>query len=142
MKLAVTVDVSGCVGAVCTGGNAQQITDPNSNNRQINIKIDHNFNAKHKAAFNYTYQRDNSDGNVSSWPDGPSGSVVRLPHVFTVNVGIVEMKVPFVGFRRWRSTASANDIREAAIVSDDLADKVEIRTVALVVRTPSGKSHR
>ena len=69
-----------------TGLNAQQITDPNANNKQINIKIDHNFNSSHKAAFNYTYQRDNSDGNVSSWPDGPSGSVTRRPHVFTVNV--------------------------------------------------------
>ena len=69
-----------------TGANAQQITDPNANNRQINIKIDHNFNSSHKVAFNYTYQRDNSDGNVSSWPDGPSGSVVRQPHVFTANL--------------------------------------------------------
>src|SRR5262249_38285082 len=36
-----------------------------------------------KAAFNYTYQRDDSDANVSSWPDGPSGSTMRRPHVFT-----------------------------------------------------------
>ncbi|HLQ77907.1 MAG TPA: carboxypeptidase-like regulatory domain-containing protein, partial [Terriglobia bacterium] len=69
-----------------TGGTAQQITDPNANSKQINIKIDHNFSEKHKAAFNYTYQRDDSAANVSSWPDGPSGSVVRRPHVFTVNV--------------------------------------------------------
>src|SRR5207244_9869213 len=69
-----------------TATNAQQITDPNANSKQINIKIDHNFSNKHKAAFNYTYQRDDSAANVSSWPDGPSGSVVRRPHVFTVNV--------------------------------------------------------
>ncbi len=69
-----------------TGLNAQQITDPNANSKQINIKIDHNFSSKHKAAFNYTYQRDDSDANVSAFPDGPAGSVVRRPHVFTVNV--------------------------------------------------------
>jgi Carboxypeptidase regulatory-like domain len=65
---------------------AQQTTDPYANNKQINIKIDHNFNANHKAAFNYTRQRDSSDGNVSSWPDGPAGIVVRRPDVFTANV--------------------------------------------------------
>ena len=69
-----------------TGGTAQQISDPNANSKQINIKIDHNFSANHKAAFNYTYQRDDSAANVSSWPDGPSGSTVRRPHVFTANV--------------------------------------------------------
>ena len=60
--------------AAAQGTTAQQITDPNANSKQINIKIDHNFNAKHKAAFNYTYQRDDSDANISSWPDGPPGS--------------------------------------------------------------------
>ena len=69
-----------------TGPNAQQITDPNANSKQINIKIDHNFSPKHKAAFNYTYQRDDSDANVSSWQDGPSGSTLRRPHVFTFNL--------------------------------------------------------
>jgi hypothetical protein len=73
-------------GGSTNAANAQQITDPNANSKQINIKIDHNFNAKHKAAFNYTYQRDDSDANVSAWPDGPSGWVLRRPHVFTANV--------------------------------------------------------
>lgn len=69
-----------------TGANAQQITDPNANSKQINIKVDHNFNTSHKAAFNYTYQRDDSDANVSSWPDGPTGLTFRRPHVFTLNL--------------------------------------------------------
>jgi hypothetical protein len=69
-----------------TGNNAQQITDPNANNRQFNIKIDHNFNSSYKVAFNYTLQRDASDANVSAWPDGPSGATLRRPHIFTVNL--------------------------------------------------------
>jgi hypothetical protein len=73
-------------GGSTNAGNAQQITDPNANSKQINFKIDHNFNASHRAAFNYTYQRDDSDANVSSWEEGPSGWVSRRPHVFTVNV--------------------------------------------------------
>jgi len=68
------------------GGNVQQVTDPNANSKQINFKIDHNFNAKHKAAFNYTYQRDDSEANISSWPDLPAGQSFRRPHVFTTNV--------------------------------------------------------
>jgi len=68
------------------GGTVQQITDPNANSKQINFKIDHNFNSKHKAAFNYTYQRDDSEGNISAWPDLPAGQAFRRPHVFTANV--------------------------------------------------------
>ena len=69
-----------------TSSTAQQDNDGFANSKQINIKIDHNFSAKHKAAFNYTYQRDDSDANVSSWPNGPSGLTARRPHVFTINV--------------------------------------------------------
>ena len=69
-----------------TGLTAQQTADPFANSDQINIKIDHNFNARHKAAFNYTYQRDSSDANVSSWPNGPAGATTRRPQIFTVNV--------------------------------------------------------
>ena len=95
-----------------TGANAQQITDPNANSKQINIKIDHNFNSNHKAAFNYTYQRDNSDANVSSWPDGPTGSTSRRPHVFTANLtstlspSIVN-EARFGVNRNWNSTLPA-----------------------------------
>jgi hypothetical protein len=95
-----------------TAGNAQQITDPNANSKQINIKIDQNFNANHKAAFNYTYQRDDSDANVSSWPGGPVGTVTRRPHVFTVNFtstlspSIVN-EARFGINRNWNSTVPA-----------------------------------
>ena len=95
-----------------TGANAQQITDPNANSKQINIKIDHNFNPNHKAAFNYTYQRDNSDANVSSWPDGPSGSTARRPHVFTANFTstlspTIVNEARFGMNRNWNSTLPA-----------------------------------
>jgi hypothetical protein len=68
------------------GGTVQQITDPNANSKQINVKIDHNFNTSHKAAFNYTYQRDDSAADITTWPDGPVGQAFRRPHVFTVNL--------------------------------------------------------
>jgi hypothetical protein len=73
-------------GGSTNAASAQQITDPNANSKQINLKIDHNFSTAHRAAFNYTYQRDDSAANVSGWPDGPSGLTFRRPHVFTVNL--------------------------------------------------------
>jgi hypothetical protein len=69
-----------------TSPTAQQTTDPYASTKQINIKIDHNFNAKHRAAFNYTYQQDSSDANQSTWPGGPSGTTWRHPQVLTINV--------------------------------------------------------
>jgi hypothetical protein len=69
-----------------TSNTAQQTADPYAESKQINFKIDHNFNAKHKIAFNYTYQRDSSDANQSTWPGGPSGLTWRHPQVLTVNV--------------------------------------------------------
>jgi hypothetical protein len=102
-----------------TAGNAQQITDPNANSKQINFKIDHNFNSNHKAAFNYTYQQDDSDANVSSWPDGPSGTTSRRPQVFTFNMtstlsSSIVNEARFGVNHNWNATIPAylNDKRE------------------------------
>ena len=73
-------------GGTTNAANAQQITDPNANSKQINIKVDHNFNPSHKVAFNYTFQRDDNDGKRLLLARRTSGQVVRRPHVFTVNV--------------------------------------------------------
>ena len=95
-----------------SGANAQQVTDPDANSKQINIKIDHNFNTNHKAAFNYTYQRDDSEANISTWPGGPVGSTSRRPHVFTSNLtstlspSIVN-EARFGMNRNWNSTLPA-----------------------------------
>lgn len=56
-----------------------------SNNKQYNLKIDHNFNANHKVAVSYSYQRDDSADNVAQYPGGVSGWVFRRPHVLTAN---------------------------------------------------------
>ncbi len=66
--------------------NAQVGGDLYANNKQYNIKIDHNFTNNHKAAFNYTYQINDSADNVAQYPDGISGAITRRPMVFTLNV--------------------------------------------------------
>src|SRR5262245_13227595 len=58
-----------------------------SNNKQYNLKIDHNFNAKHKVAVSYSAQRDNSADNVAQYPDSDiNGVIVRRPHLVTANM--------------------------------------------------------
>jgi hypothetical protein len=56
--------------------------------RQINTKIDHNINARHKVAFNYSYEWIDGDylQNIQNqWPDGFTSQVIRRPRVMTVN---------------------------------------------------------
>src|SRR6185369_5619943 len=57
---------------------------PLVNRKQINLKIDQNFNANHKVSVGYTYQRDDSGDFIASWPGGINGSTQRRPQVLTV----------------------------------------------------------
>jgi hypothetical protein len=71
------------------GSNSTQAilgADLYSNNKQYNIKIDHNFNSKHKVAVSYSAQRDDSADNVAQYPGSDiNGTVSRRPHLVTVN---------------------------------------------------------
>jgi hypothetical protein len=70
------------------GSNSTQAivgADLYSNNKQINLKFDHNFTSNHKAAVSYTFQKDNSADNVASYPGGVNGAVVRKPYIITAN---------------------------------------------------------
>jgi len=60
-------------------------TDLFVNTKQINLKIDHNLNARNKAAVSWTYQQDDSGFNQANWPGGAWGSIVRHPQVLTAN---------------------------------------------------------
>jgi hypothetical protein len=61
--------------------------DGNDTNRnQYNLRIDHNFNANHKATFSGTWERDSaetSQAGLTSWPGGYDGLVSRAPRVIT-----------------------------------------------------------
>src|SRR5215475_14439404 len=59
-----------------------QDTDRN----QYNMRIDHNFNSRHKASFSGTWERDwaeTTQAGMSNWPGGYNGSVRRAPRVIT-----------------------------------------------------------
>jgi len=53
--------------------------------KQINTKIDHNFNATNKLGVSYTYERSAGNANYETWPGGFRGSVYRHPQTLAVN---------------------------------------------------------
>src|SRR3989454_5470177 len=60
--------------------------DINNNRRQINVKIDHNFNERHKLNASYSYEIDKSDdAALPQWPATYFGSDIRHPQVLGVN---------------------------------------------------------
>src|SRR5215831_3060611 len=66
------------------GVNAAAGVSPFVNRKQINIRIDHNFNSKHRMSGSWSYERDDSADFLASWPGGLNGSTQRRPHVVTV----------------------------------------------------------
>ena len=64
-------------------------TDTNADRKQINVKVDHNFNQRHKVAVNYSHEwldADNiSGGATNAWPGYYPAQVIRRPKVLTVN---------------------------------------------------------
>jgi hypothetical protein len=69
-----------------TGGAAQNGQSPELVNRkQINIKIDQQFNVKHRLSSGLSYQLDDSADNVANWQGGINGESKRRPVVLTMN---------------------------------------------------------
>jgi len=68
-----------------SGGNATIGNDQNQNRRQLNLKIDHHFNASHKVAFNWSIERNAVFSDTPNWPGGISYKTFRNPQVLTVN---------------------------------------------------------
>jgi hypothetical protein len=54
------------------------------NRRQINVKIDHNFNARHKLTGSYVYEHRYNDAvALSPWPNGFGGDIITTPNIVT-----------------------------------------------------------
>jgi hypothetical protein len=69
-----------------SGAGGQGGTNPESIGRkQLNLRIDHNFNMKHRIGAGWTIQHDYNDDNLPNWPGGFYGNSLRRPQVLTVN---------------------------------------------------------
>jgi hypothetical protein len=53
--------------------------------KQINLKIDHNFNSSHKINSGWSYERNHSANTWGVWPFRFPGAAYRRPQVLTVN---------------------------------------------------------
>jgi len=53
--------------------------------KQINGKLDHNFNEKHKLSGSYTYEYSRGASTYEAWPTGFRGSRFRRPQVLSAN---------------------------------------------------------
>ena len=66
----------------------EDVTDGNTydqNNRdQINLRLDHNFNAANKLSFVYTYERglNHTLGDLAEWPNGYDGANQKHPRLY------------------------------------------------------------
>src|SRR4030095_6623101 len=60
-------------------------TNGNLARKQINAKIDHNFNTSNKLGASYTYENSAGTASFAQWPDGFQGSVFRKPQTLSLN---------------------------------------------------------
>jgi Carboxypeptidase regulatory-like domain len=101
-----------------SGTNGQNATTPESVGRkQINLKIDHNINMRHRLSAGWTLQRDSNDDNLPNWPGGFYGNSVRRPQVLTVSVAST-FSDRLVNEVRYGISYQANEVNPAWLSSD------------------------
>jgi len=53
--------------------------------RQINLRIDHTFNDKHRVGGSWSWEKSWADDNFRTWPNGFGGAAIRRPQILTIN---------------------------------------------------------
>ena len=56
------------------------------NRDQLNFRVDHNFNSKHKFFFTTSHERVWADSQLPTWPDGFPGTTRRYPASYTSSI--------------------------------------------------------
>ncbi|MBI2150378.1 MAG: TonB-dependent receptor [Acidobacteria bacterium] len=72
------------VGEDSTNGDGQD-----TNRNQYNVRIDHNFNARHKASFTGTKERNwamSEQAGISNWPGGYDATLLRKPEFYSASL--------------------------------------------------------
>jgi hypothetical protein len=54
--------------------------------RNITVKIDHNFNDRHRMSGTYMFESNDGEDAYKSWPNGYSGAVIRKPQTFVISM--------------------------------------------------------
>ncbi len=102
-----------------SGSNGQNSTTPDQVDRkQINLKIDHNFNAKHRLSGGWTLQHDSNDDNLAAWPGGFFGQSLRKPQVLTVSLTST-LSASIVNEARYGISYQSNRVNPPWLVNKD-----------------------
>jgi hypothetical protein len=104
--------------------------DINNQRRQINAKIDHNFNDRHKLNGSYSYEIDKSDdAALPTWPTGYFGADIRHPQSLSVNFTST-LTTSMVNEARWGFIRTgANTV--GAPERDDIGEEVRSKLLQL-----------
>lgn len=91
--------------------------------KQINIRIDHNFNQNHRINGSWSYERDWADDTFANWPENSyGGKVVRHPQVFTI--GFTSTITPtLLNEARVGMSRTGTDVL-SPLKNDDVKDKM------------------
>ena len=101
-----------------SGAGGQGGTNPESIGRkQLNLRIDHNFNTSHRIGAGWTIQRDYNEDNLAAWPGGFFGSSLRRPQVLTVNVTST-LSASLVNEARYGISYQYNEVNPPWLSSD------------------------
>jgi hypothetical protein len=74
---------SGSEGIFAVGPTVTALTG--DGRKQINTKVDHNFNTRHKVSITYTYENSTGNANFEAWPGGFRGKSFRHPQLLATN---------------------------------------------------------
>jgi hypothetical protein len=91
--------------------------------RQFNIRIDHNFNDRHRISGSWSYEKDWSDDSFKNWPDGYGGTNIRRPQVFSVNF-ISSVRPTLINEFRFGMSRTGTNV-ESPITNPDNGDEVK-----------------
>ncbi len=106
------------------GSTAAAGVSPYVNRKEVDVRIDHNFNSRHRVNGNLSYERDDSDDFLASWPGGFNGATQRRPYVLTATgtstlsqsiVNEARFGIRYAVSSRWVALESSNaSVRDGA----------------------------
>ncbi len=103
------------------GSNGQGGSAPDTINRkQINLKIDHNFNSQHRLSGSWTLQHDWNDENAPNWPGGFLGNSLRHPQVLTISF-VSTLSAAMVNEARYGLNYQYNEVNPAWLLNSNAA---------------------
>jgi hypothetical protein len=108
--------------------------------RQINVRIDHNFNSSHRVSGSWSWERDDAENNFFQTPDGFGGHNTRRPMVLTINLVSTLKPTLLNEFKVGMSRTGANGFAPYNNPDNDTGKKVQELYKQLNMVTSDGQA--